>query len=105
MQSFIRNVPVELDLDLTNPIVLGGIIFGAGLPFLFAALTMLSVRKAASAIIVEVQYQFKNIPGLLAGAPDAKPDTQRCVDRCTSASVKEMILPGLIAGNIRTHED
>merc|ERR1719217_1189472 len=67
------------------------------LPYLFGAFTMLSVRKAADAIIVEVQDQFQNIPGLLAGEPGVKPNTKRCVDRCTMSSVREMILPGLVA--------
>eukprot|EP00958_Prasinococcus_capsulatus_P007478 scaffold699_cov385-Prasinococcus_capsulatus_cf.AAC.23 len=97
MSAFSQNVVVEIDLDLKNPLVLAGVILGAMLPFLFAALTMLSVRKAAVAIIVEVQDQFASIPGLLAGEKGVKPDTQRCVDRCTRASVQEMVLPGAIA--------
>ena len=70
--------------DIANPIVLCGAIFGAMLPFLFAALTMLSVQKAAGAIIVEVRRQFRDIPGLMEGGgrqrqvhPDLYPEQCR----------------------------
>ena len=97
MNAFATDVPVEIALNLEDPLVLAGVILGAMLPYLFGAFTMLSVRKAADAIIVEVQDQFRNIPGLLAGEPGVKPNTKRCVDRCTISSVREMILPGLVA--------
>ena len=97
MNAFVSDVPVALSLRLTDPLVLAGVVLGAMLPYLFGAFTMLSVRKAADAIIVEVQDQFQNIPGLLAGEPGVKPNTKRCVDRCTMSSVREMILPGLVA--------
>jgi len=97
MNAFVKDVPVTLSLQLTDPLVLAGVVVGAMLPYLFGAFTMLSVRKAADAIIVEVQDQFANIPGLLEGKEGVKPDTKKCVDNCTIASVKEMILPGLIA--------
>lgn len=87
----------KLPLDLTEPIVLGGLIFGAMLPFCFAALTMLSVRKAAGSIISEVQRQFREIRGLLEGVEGVTCDSESCVQLCTRASVKEMILPGIIA--------
>lgn len=91
-----RTLP-KLPLNLTEPVVLSGVIVGAMLPFLFAALTMLSVRKAADSIIVEVQRQFAEIPGLLEGREGVECDSSRCVALCTTASVKEMILPGVIA--------
>eukprot|EP00232_Nephroselmis_pyriformis_P002638 CAMPEP_0182913282 /NCGR_PEP_ID=MMETSP0034_2-20130328/37955_1 /TAXON_ID=156128 /ORGANISM="Nephroselmis pyriformis, Strain CCMP717" /LENGTH=804 /DNA_ID=CAMNT_0025049997 /DNA_START=28 /DNA_END=2442 /DNA_ORIENTATION=+ len=103
MAAFVENVPVKaagggnLDLPLTNPLVLSGVIVGSMLPFLFGALTMLSVRKAAGAIIVEVQHQFRTIDGLLEGREGVKCDHMRCVALCTASSVKEMILPGVIA--------
>jgi K(+)-stimulated pyrophosphate-energized sodium pump len=78
-----------------NPIVFSGMLFGAMLPYLFAALTMLSVRKAAAAIIEEVRRQFHTIPGLMEGT--AEPDSERCVQICTESSVQEMILPGAYA--------
>ena len=100
MSAFAKNTGVPggyLDMDLTNPLVLAGVLFGAMLPFLFAALTMLSVRKAAGAIIVEVQRQFRTIDGLLEGKEGVECDSNACVALCTKASVNEMILPGLIA--------
>merc|ERR1711937_226023 len=81
----------------TPPLVLSGALFGAMLPFLFGALTMLSVRKAAGSIIVEVQKQFREIKGLLAGEPGVECDSDTCVALCTRSSVKEMILPGGVA--------
>merc|ERR1711924_422100 len=85
------------ELNLTEPLVLSGALFGAMLPFLFGALTMLSVRKAAGSIIVEVQKQFREIKGLLAGEPGVECDSDTCVALCTRSSVKEMILPGGVA--------
>ena len=84
-------------MSLTDAYVLTGVIFGAMLPFLFAALTMLSVRKAAGAIIVEVQRQFRDIPGLLEGKEGVKCDHMACVKMCTKASINEMLIPGILA--------
>ena len=100
MSAYAKNSGIPggyLDMDLTNPLVLAGVLFGAMLPFLFAALTMLSVRKAAGSIIVEVQRQFRTIDGLLEGKEGVECDSTACVALCTKASVNEMILPGLIA--------
>lgn len=82
-------------VDVGDPIVLCGLLIGAMLPFLFAALTMLSVRKTAGAIIIEVRRQFKDIPGLREGTAEA--DSDRCVKISTQYSVQEMILPGIYA--------
>lgn len=82
-------------VDLSDAYVMSGILFGAMLPFLFAALTMLSVQKAAGAIIVEVRRQFAEIEGLREGT--AEPDCEKCVAISTQSSVEEMILPGLYA--------
>merc|ERR1711933_351246 len=82
-------------IDLSNAYVMSGVLFGALLPFLFAALTMLSVQKAAGEIIIEVRRQFAEIPGLREGT--AEPDCDRCVAISTQSSVEEMILPGLYA--------
>ena len=84
-----------IDVSVNNSIVLAGVIIGAMLPFLFAALTMLSVGKAAKAIIVEVRRQFATIPGLREGT--GEPDSNECVRMCTQSSVEEMILPGAYA--------
>ena len=79
------------DLTLTNPTVLVGLFIGACLPFVFAALTMESVGRAAQSIVKEVRRQFHEITGLMAGQTD--PDYARCVDLCTRASLREMVLP------------
>jgi K(+)-stimulated pyrophosphate-energized sodium pump len=83
------------DLALTNPSVLVGLFVGAALPFVFAALTMKSVGRAAQSIVQEVRRQFREIAGLMEGAAD--PDYARCVDLCTRASLREMVLPTLVA--------
>lgn len=82
-------------VDVGDPIVLSGILFGAMLPFVFAALTMLSVQKAAGAIIIEVRRQFATIEGLMDGT--AEPDYNKCIAISTQSSLEEMILPGLYA--------
>mmetsp|Transcript_25054 Transcript_25054/g.32712 ORF Transcript_25054/g.32712 Transcript_25054/m.32712 type:complete len:769 (-) Transcript_25054:154-2460(-) len=82
-------------VDIGDPIVLSGALIGAMLPFLFAALTMLSVQKAACAIIIEVRRQFHEIPGLREG--NAEADSDKCVAISTQSSIEEMILPGLYA--------
>jgi len=82
-------------LDLTNPQVLVGLLIGAMLPFLFSAMTMQAVGRAAQSIVFEVRRQFKEIAGLMEG--NAKPDYANCVDICTKAAQKEMVLPALSA--------
>lgn len=93
----VRSVDPEmtLDLSITNPTVLVGIFIGACLPFVFAALTMSSVGKAAQSVVVEVRRQFKEITGLMEGKADA--DYASCVDLCAKASLREMIAPAVIA--------
>ena len=86
---------IALDMSVMNPTVLVGIFIGACLPFVFAALTMDSVGRAAQSIVVEVRRQFKEIKGLMEGKADA--DYETCVDICTKASLHEMILPTLLA--------
>ena len=81
--------------NLMNPVVLVGLFIGACLPFIFAALTMDSVGKAAQSIVKEVRRQFKKIPGLMEGKAD--PDYASCVDLCTRSSLKMMVLPTLVA--------
>ena len=83
------------DLGITNPTVLIGLFVGACLPFVFAALTMKSVGRAAQSIVKEVRRQFREITGLMAG--EADPDYANCVDLCTRASLREMVLPTLVA--------
>ena len=83
------------NLSITNPTVLTGLLIGACLPFVFAALTMNSVGRAAQSVVKEVRRQFKEIKGLIDGEADA--DYESCVDLCTKASLHEMILPTLVA--------
>lgn len=88
----------NLNLAITNPSVLIGLLIGAMLPFLFSALTMKAVGRAAQKIVVEVRRQFREIKGLMEGKADA--DYESCVDICAKSSLKEMILPaalGIIA--------
>lgn len=85
----------QMDLTITNPPVLVGLFIGGMLPFLFAALTMDAVGKAAQSIVVEVRRQFKSIPGLMEGK--AQPDYAACVDMCTKSAQNLMLAPALIA--------
>lgn len=82
-------------LDITDPQVLVGLVIGAMLPFLFSAMTMQAVGRAAQSIVMEVRRQFKEIVGLMEGK--AKPDYANCVDICTKAAQKEMVMPALSA--------
>ena len=83
------------ELSIMNPAVLVGLFIGACLPFVFAALTMNAVGRAAQSVVKEVRRQFREITGLMDGKADA--DYASCVDLCTKASLKEMILPTLVA--------
>ncbi len=83
------------DLLITNPTVLIGLFIGACLPFVFAALTMNSVGRAAQSVVKEVRRQFKEIKGLMDG--EAEADYASCVVLCTKSSLREMILPTLVA--------
>ena len=84
-----------INLSVMEPAVLVGLMIGACLPFVFAALTMESVGKAAQSIVKEVRRQFKEIVGIMDGK--AEPDYKTCVDLCTRSSLREMVLPSLIA--------
>ena len=81
--------------SIMDPRVLIGLFIGACLPFVFAALTMESVGKAAQSVVKEVRRQFKEIPGLMEGS--GEPDYATCVDLCTKASLREMVLPTIVA--------
>jgi K(+)-stimulated pyrophosphate-energized sodium pump len=82
-------------IDLLEPVVLVGLLLGSMLPFLFSSFAMDAVGRAAFAMIEEVRRQFREIPGLMEGTAEA--DFRRCVDISTTAAIKEMIVPGLIA--------
>lgn len=82
-------------IDLQNPKVMVGLFIGGMLPFLFSALTIQAVGRAAQAMIEEVRRQFKEIPGIMEGT--GRPEYERCVDISTAASLREMIIPGFLA--------
>ena len=82
-------------IDLLNPIVVVGLFIGSMLPFLFSAMTMNSVGKAANQMIEEVRRQFREDKGIMAGT--SKPDYKRCVSISTGAALKEMVMPGVMA--------
>lgn len=92
--SYTQAVNLE-SINLLNPLTLVGVLIGGMLPFLFGALTMESVGKAAGEMVEEVRKQFREKPGILVGKE--KPDYARCVEISTKAALKEMILPGVIA--------
>lgn len=83
------------EISLLEPIVIVGLFIGGVLPFLFSAMTMNSVGKAAYQMIEEVRRQFREDKGIMAGT--SKPDYSRCVDISTKAALKEMLAPGLMA--------
>ena len=84
-----------LDMSIMNPSVLIGLFIGGCLPFVFAALTMESVGRAAQSVVIEVRRQFKEIKGIMTGETDA--DYAKCIDICTRSSLREMVLPTVIA--------
>lgn len=84
-------------INAMSPLVIVGLFVGAVLPFLFSALAMLAVGRSAHDMIIEVRRQFKEIPGLIEGEPDAKPEYAKCVEISTKAALKQMILPSVIA--------
>jgi K(+)-stimulated pyrophosphate-energized sodium pump len=92
--SYAEVAQIEL-VSLLDPIVIVGLFIGAMLPFLFSALTMSSVGKAANKMIEEVRRQFREDKGIMEGT--SKPDYKRCVSISTQAALKEMILPALLA--------
>ena len=86
---------VAIDLSLTNPAVLVGVFVGAMMTFVFGALTMSGVQRAAQSIVVEVRRQFREIKGIMDGRAD--PDYASCVDLCTRGALREMVVPSLLA--------
>jgi K(+)-stimulated pyrophosphate-energized sodium pump len=94
--AFTQAVGLE-QIDLTRPGTTIGLLVGAMFPFLFAALTMNAVGRAANKMIDEVRRQFHEIPGLRSGEPNAKPDYAACIEIATSGALREMIIPGSLA--------
>lgn len=92
--AFMQQAGVE-SIDVANPIILSGVLLGAMLPFVFSAMTMAAVGRAAADMIKEVGRQFREIPGLREGT--AKAEYAKCVDISTAAAIREMVLPGVLA--------
>ncbi len=94
-QAILVKYGTEVIMDITDPLVVVGLLLGATVVLIAAAMTMTSVGKAAAEMVTEIRRQFKEIPGLLAGT--GKPDTAKCVEISTNAALREMIAPVLVA--------
>ena len=92
--AYVTAAKIE-SLDILGPTMLPGLLIGAMMPYLFSALTMMAVGKAAHEIVLEVRRQFREIPGLMEGT--GKPDYKTCVGISTESALREMILPGALA--------
>ncbi len=94
-KSGLYSTIADIKIDITDPKVMVGLFIGAMLPFVFSAMAMNAVGRAANDMIQEVRRQFREIPGILDGT--GTPDHAKCIDISTQASIREMIAPGLLA--------
>ncbi len=94
-QATMHNYLPEFELTLTDPLIVAGIFIGAMMPFMFAALTMGAVSRAAHAMVEEVRRQFREIPGIMEYK--AEPEYDKCVGISTTSALHEMMVPGVIA--------
>lgn len=93
LSAYAQQAGIDI-LNILDPYILTGVFIGGTVPFVVSALTMRSVSDAAMKMVMEVRRQFKEIPGIMTG--NAHPDYERCVAISTRASLKEMVLPGIL---------
>ena len=93
--SNIKDFVAAYDLSVFNPILLGGIFIGAMMAFLFSAMSMKAVGRAAGKMVDEVRRQFREIPGIMEGT--GKPEYAKCVEISTAGAQREMLVPSLMA--------